>query len=48
MEVFSASLSLSADNSSATVEFPSQRASNADFDVGPWKLLNKQYNDLWF
>ena len=35
-------------NSPITGQFPSQRASDADFDVfdmGPLKLLNKQYND---
>ena len=33
METFSALLALCAGNSPVTGEFPSQRASNADFDV---------------
>ena len=48
MEGFSALLALCARNSSVTDEFPSQRASNADFDVGLHKLLNKRPNDRWF
>ena len=31
-----------------TSELPSQRASKADFDVGAYKLFNKQSNDRWF
>ena len=31
-----------------TGEFPLQRASKQDFDVGLHKLLNKQLNDWWF
>ena len=44
MEAFFALLTLCAGNSPVTGEFPSQRASNADFDgsfnVGTHKLLN--------
>ena len=47
-EAFSSLLALCAGNSPATGEFPAQRASNADFDVGPHKLLNKQSNERWF
>ena len=48
MKAFSTLLALCAGNSPVTGEFPSQRDSNADFDVfadfdvGPHKLLNKQ------
>ena len=48
MEAFSTLLALCAGNSPVTSEFPSQRASNVDFDVGLHKLLNKQANDRWF
>ena len=48
METFSVLLALCAGNSPVTDEFPSQRASNADFDVDPHELLNKQLNDRWF
>ena len=51
MEAFSALLALYAGSLPVTGEFPSQRASNADwyfFDEGLYKLLNKQLNDRWF
>ena len=53
MEVFSALLAFCVGNSPVNGEFPSQRTSNADFDVSlmcdvnPYKLLNKQSNDWW-
>ena len=48
MEAFSVLLALCAGNSPVIGEFRSQRTSNADFDIGPHKLLNKQSNDWWF
>ena len=49
METVSALLALCAGNSPVTGEFPSQRANNAEFDVGAHEPLNKQQtNDLWF
>ena len=48
METFSAQLALCEGNSPVTVEFASQRASNADFDVSLTWLFNKQSNDRWF
>ena len=47
-EAFSSLMALCAGNSPATGEFPAQRTSNADFDVGPHTLLNKQSNERWF
>ena len=48
MEAFFGLLTLCAGNSPVIGEFPSQRASDTDFDVGPHNLLNKQSNDRWF
>ena len=46
MEAFSALLAICIINSLVTRELPSQRDSNADFDVGSQKLLNKQSIDF--
>ena len=41
-ETITVLMALCAGNSQVTGEFHSQKASNADFDVGPYKLLNSQ------